>query len=64
MRVPVPDPDTLHTALARACGEIGRLRKRRRLWLVGATRVHLDRVDDLGDFMELEVVLRDGQADA
>ncbi len=64
VRVPVPDADTLHTALVRACGEIGRVRKRRLLWLVGATRVHLDRVEGLGDFMELEVVLRDGQADA
>jgi adenylate cyclase class IV len=31
-----------------------RVRKRRELWLVGYTRVHLDRVDGLGDFLELE----------
>jgi predicted adenylyl cyclase CyaB len=64
VRVPVPDPDALHAALARACGELGRVRKRRLLLRVGNTRVHLDRVDGLGDFMELEVVLRDGQTDA
>ena len=64
VRVGVPDPAALREALARACGLRGRVRKRRWLLLVGQTRVHLDRVDGLGDFMELEVVLRDGQSDA
>jgi len=63
VRVPVPDPDMLHEALARALGVLGRVRKQRRLLLVGATRVHLDRVEGLGDFVELEVVLNDGQSD-
>ena len=63
VRVRVPDPDALHQALARGCGLIGRVQKTRWLLLVGATRIHLDRVAGLGDFMELEVVLRDGQAD-
>ena len=52
------------TALTRACGAIGRVRKRRLLLMAGQTRIHLDRVDGLGDFLELEVVLRDGQSDA
>lgn len=63
VRVPVPDADALALALGRANGLLGRVRKRRWLLLVGQTRIHLDRVEDLGDFMELEVVLREGQSD-
>jgi predicted adenylyl cyclase CyaB len=63
VRLPTPDPGALREALARACGLRGRVVKRRWLLLVGQTRVHLDRVQGLGDFMELEVVLRDGQSD-
>ena len=33
------------------------VRKRRELWLLDATRLHLDRVEGLGDFVELETVL-------
>jgi len=59
--VPAPDPAALRAALARSCGLRGRVRKQRTLYLIGATRVHLDRVEGLGDFLELEVVLRDDQ---
>ena len=58
----VPDPDALRATLARALGVSGRVIKQRTLLLVGRTRVHLDRVDGLGDFLELEVVLRDGES--
>ncbi|KPF60295.1 adenylate cyclase [beta proteobacterium AAP51] len=64
VRVPVPEPAALREALARACGLRGRVQKQRWLCLVGATRIHLDRVAGLGDFMELEVVLQEGQSDA
>ena len=64
VRVPVADADALHRALERACGATGDVRKRRLLLLVDQTRIHLDRVEGLGDFMELEVVLREGQSDA
>lgn len=55
----VDDPDALRGTLARALGLGGRVVKQRTLLRVGRTRIHLDRVDGLGDFLELEVVLRD-----
>jgi predicted adenylyl cyclase CyaB len=58
---PTTSPDTLRHALTLAHGQAGRVRKHRVLFLVGRTRVHLDRVAGLGDFMELEVVLADGE---
>jgi len=64
VRVPVADADALGDALTRACSTLGRVRKRRLLLMAGQARIHLDRVDGLGDFLELEVVLRDGQSDA
>jgi predicted adenylyl cyclase CyaB len=54
-------PDTLRDSLSMAYGQLGRVRKKRLLYLVGRTRVHLDRVEDLGSFLELEVVLEDGE---
>ena len=58
------DPENLKTALKLALGIRGIVRKTRYLYLVGQTRVHLDDVEGLGQFMELEVVLRDDQSDA
>ena len=58
------EPVKLRETLALAYGQAGRVRKQRTLFLVGRTRVHLDRVDGLGEFMELEVVLEDGEAAA
>jgi adenylate cyclase len=59
---PTASPDTLREALTLAHGQIGRVRKLRTLLLAGRTRIHLDRVEGLGDFMELEVVLADDEA--
>lgn len=62
VRTPTSDPAALREALTRAHGVLGRVRKTRLLLLTGQTRLHLDRVEGLGDFMELEVVLRDEQS--
>ena len=56
------DPEGLHTTLAAALGVLGELRKQRTLVMVGRTRVHLDEVEGLGDYLELEVVLGDDEA--
>jgi predicted adenylyl cyclase CyaB len=56
-------PTQLAQLLARALGVRGVVQKRRLLYLVGQTRVHLDDVEGLGAFLELEVVLADGQAE-
>lgn len=57
------DPKALRELLARALGVRGTVKKIRHLYSIGQTRVHLDKVTDLGDFMELEVVLKPGQSD-
>src|SRR5262245_41861423 len=58
--VPVADPEALRTALGHALGVAYQVAKARHLLSLGRTRVHLDRVEGLGDFLELEVVLADG----
>lgn len=59
---PTASPDSLRDALTLAYGSAGRVRKHRTLYLVGRTRVHLDRVESLGHFLELEVVLAEGES--
>lgn len=58
------DPENLKRVLGLAYGIRGAVKKTRSLYLVGQTRVHLDDVDGLGPFMELEVVMQEGQSDA
>jgi predicted adenylyl cyclase CyaB len=61
--VAVADSAGLEHALALAYGVARTVAKARHLLLLGRTRIHLDRVAGLGDFLELEVVLADGDGD-
>ena len=58
---PTSDPGSLKAALSRALGVRGVVRKTRTVFIVGQARIHLDEVDGLGRFIELEVVLRPNQ---
>lgn len=57
------DPASLRRVLELAYGIRGVVRKTRYLYLIGQTRVHLDDVEGLGQFVELEVVMQEGQSD-
>ncbi|MBU8870949.1 MAG: class IV adenylate cyclase [Gemmatimonadales bacterium] len=59
---PTADPAGLLTLLTAALGKAGTVRKTRKLLLAGRTRIHLDEVEDLGHFLELEVVLAEGES--
>jgi predicted adenylyl cyclase CyaB len=55
------DPVSLGKILSETLSIKGVVEKTRTLFLVGQTRIHLDRVAGLGDFIELEFVLSPGQ---
>lgn len=59
---PTNEPNSLTAALTNAYGQVGRVQKKRTLFMVDHTRIHLDKVKQLGHFLELEVVLTDGQS--
>ncbi len=63
-RAPCASAGTLERVLGRALAVRGTVVKRREIYLVGRTRIHLDEVHGLGAFLELEVVLARGQSDA
>jgi adenylate cyclase class IV len=58
------EPHRLRAVLAAAHGIVGRVTKHRTLVLAGRTRIHLDRVKGLGEFLELEVVLAEHESPA
>lgn len=58
---PTSEPGPLRAALDVALGTRAVVRKTRTLLMSGRTRIHLDQVDGLGEFIELEVVLADDE---
>lgn len=56
-RTPITHSMTLEKVLQRACGVIGVVRKSRIVYIHHGTRIHFDRVEGLGDFVEIEVVM-------
>ena len=58
---PTADPESLAELLSRRFGERGVVRRMRTAYFVGQTRIHLDVVEGLADFLELEFVLSPGQ---
>ena len=64
-RIPVAPmaAPALKRALTRTIGLRGVVSKRREVGVLGRTRVHLDRVDGLGCFVELETVVAPGDDD-
>ncbi len=63
-RVPLAEPAALRELMGRALGVSAVVRKRRQLLLLDTTRIHLDNVEGLGDFLEIEVPVTDPSAEA
>ncbi|MGH7948258.1 MAG: class IV adenylate cyclase [Candidatus Binataceae bacterium] len=57
--VSVADADAMRLVLGSSLGMLAEVRKQRTLLVRGNVRLHLDRVDGLGEFGEIEAVLAD-----
>ena len=55
-RTAIADVESSKLRLAAAHGVRGCIRKQRNLWTLDSTRIHLDEVEGLGAFVELETV--------
>jgi predicted adenylyl cyclase CyaB len=60
--VPVSEPPAMRALLTDALGVLAEVRKERTLMLRRNVRLHLDRVEGLGDFGEIEAVLQAGDS--
>ncbi len=54
----IPSPGAFKEIMSTVLGMKVIVEKLRELWLYGDTRIHLDRVANLGEFVELETVIR------
>uniref|UniRef100_A0A915E5J7 CYTH domain-containing protein n=1 Tax=Ditylenchus dipsaci TaxID=166011 RepID=A0A915E5J7_9BILA len=61
LKVNVENAGLLKQVLDMAIGTKGELKKKRSLFIYGQTRIHVDEVEGLGNFVELEVCLNDEQ---
>ncbi|XP_037919754.1 uncharacterized protein LOC119657070 [Hermetia illucens] len=59
--VKVEDASTLEHVLTTSNGTRGIVQKERLLFIHENTRIHLDKVENLGNFLEFEVVLKPGE---
>jgi adenylate cyclase, class 2 len=62
--VPVVEPAASRAILAAALGTLAEVRKERTLLMRGNVRLHLDRVEGLGEFGEIEAVIGPGESAA
>lgn len=60
--VETDQPHQLKAVLEAAYGIRSIVRKTRHLYQIGRTRIHIDEVESLGDFLELEVLLTDSES--
>lgn len=60
--MPVADPEQMRAILAAALGTLAEVRKERALLIKENVRLHLDAVDGLGSFGEIEAVLGEDAA--
>ncbi len=55
--LPVETPEKLKSILSRSLGVLAVVQKKRKLFLLKNARIHLDEVQELGHFLEFEVVI-------
>jgi predicted adenylyl cyclase CyaB len=61
--LPVSEPESLREMLSESLGILVTVRKQRELYTYGEARIHLDLVEQLGTFVELETVIADQPLD-
>ena len=54
----IPQPAAFKAMMSETLGVMVVVEKQRELWMFGETRIHLDEVVNLGQFLELETVIR------